>query len=971
MNKMTNRFINPRPQFLDDAGKPVPSGKLFFYENNTATPKTVYADVNETIPAPSNGDGSIPLSAAGKVPNIFYSGTARVVFTDASDVQIWDINGVGFLGSGAAFDDWSSVVEYEQGAYVVASDGSIYRGLANSNLGNDPLISPASWERVEYVRTWNTNVTYNSDDIAKASDGYIYRSVTNGNQGNDPAGGLDSTNWGSPVFGVSGQQVDTDSDVQFRSLLLSMPDGNTDNIIVQDTPFTEDIQKVLGGIEAKSNNSIGTNKTFGKAYLFTSDMTDGTEYCQFRLDLIAGGAYDTNMFSVNSLGLVTSNGGQQAGFKATRTVNQNTPMLDLLSTDTAADRDVVQVLSNNGATNLMTLWADGDAEFGGSVQLGTNASSYLQAKDSGGTFRGVIRATATDNIEFKWGVGDFEFHPGGTHVATIDNTGGLLVDNIGELTAAAGVTVDGVLLKDGSPYRTIDSLDLLVAPIQSVIQTEFTDADTLITPGFYHCRTWANAANNSTAQWSTIEVFGHVSGIGSRLTQVQRSAGNTVTESANYEWIRHSNDNGVIWGDWRQFSLRDADGTLSVDVIGEETSAAGVTVDGVLMKDNDVRILNNNTLSFRDFADTSWLQAASLDTGDVLNLGVGASAMRLYSDGEIQMVIDNNIIRPAITNDVNLGSASFAWKDGYFDGTLYTDTINELTPTAGVTVDGVLLKDGEGYFTNGDRRIYTEITPGGTAEIRASNPSASNNIRALGLTGDIVQIFTGPNTSPTGSEIARFTPTSFNTDTISELTASAGVTFNSDVIISATGTASLELVGGAAGDAQIDLLESGKTGLRLRYDGTANQLDFDHMAAGVKAATRMSLTRDTGVLSVDTISELTSTAGVTVSSDLKVDGFINLGGEPILTISAGAVTATKSRHIIAAETGTADDLATINGGSDGDLLILQADTGDTITFKDGTGNILLAGDFVASGLSSTLTLVFAGTNWLEISRSAN
>ena len=62
-----------------------------------------------------------------------------------------------------------------------------------------------------------------------------------------------------------------------------------------------------------------------------------------------------------------------------------------------------------------------------------------------------------------------------------------------------------------------------------------------------------------------------------------------------------------------------------------------------------------------------------------------------------------------------------------------------------------------------------------------------------------------------------------------------------------------------------------------------------------------------------------------------------------LTIAAGSVTSTRTLHTVAAEAGTADDLTTIESAETGDLLILRADAGDTITLRHGTGNILCAG----------------------------
>ena len=105
-------------------------------------------------------------------------------------------------------------------------------------------------------------------------------------------------------------------------------------------------------------------------------------------------------------------------------------------------------------------------------------------------------------------------------------------------------------------------------------------------------------------------------------------------------------------------------------------------------------------------------------------------------------------------------------------------------------------------------------------------------------------------------------------------------------------------------------------------------------------------------------------------------GTVSLIDATILTISSGVVTAVQCCHAIAAETGTADELDTItidrselSPASDNyrPLLLITADTGDTITLKHGTGNL----DF-ANGLDLTLTagawalLKDNGTNWQNV-----
>lgn len=103
------------------------------------------------------------------------------------------------------------------------------------------------------------------------------------------------------------------------------------------------------------------------------------------------------------------------------------------------------------------------------------------------------------------------------------------------------------------------------------------------------------------------------------------------------------------------------------------------------------------------------------------------------------------------------------------------------------------------------------------------------------------------------------------------------------------------------------------------------------------------------------------------------DGELNFGSPTALTITTGAITATKSYHTVDTEASAAtDDLDTINGGTTGDILIITAaNSTRTVVAKDGTGNLSLAGDFSMDNADDTLTLIYNGTNWLELSRSNN
>jgi len=98
-----------------------------------------------------------------------------------------------------------------------------------------------------------------------------------------------------------------------------------------------------------------------------------------------------------------------------------------------------------------------------------------------------------------------------------------------------------------------------------------------------------------------------------------------------------------------------------------------------------------------------------------------------------------------------------------------------------------------------------------------------------------------------------------------------------------------------------------------------------------------------------------------------------LGDGSELTIVSGAVTISTGYHIIdtEADAGT-DDLDTINGGSKGmELVIASVDAARNVVVKDGTGNLLLAGDFTLADPADTIRLIYNGANWQETSRSTN
>ena len=94
---------------------------------------------------------------------------------------------------------------------------------------------------------------------------------------------------------------------------------------------------------------------------------------------------------------------------------------------------------------------------------------------------------------------------------------------------------------------------------------------------------------------------------------------------------------------------------------------------------------------------------------------------------------------------------------------------------------------------------------------------------------------------------------------------------------------------------------------------------------------------------------------------------------PELTISGGAITVTQNYHQVDTQgDASTDDLDTINGGTVGQILILRAQNDSrTVVLKDGTGNLKLSGDFSLDDLDDTITLIYTGSNWLEVATANN
>jgi len=239
---MTERFRNPVIKYTTDTLKTLPGAKLYFYQNGTSTPKTVWADKNKITSLGS----VVTADSAGIFVPIFLDGTYRAELKSAAGVTQtgWPVDNVGGEDTQGQFDDYSAVTSYSIGELVTGSDGNRYESTANSNLNNDPTVlanrtgywkqifitgeyvsteaygvgdyisydgglykcvqaatgqnpntAHAYWQRMHNIPHWGSTATYRHYDLAIDSNGVVQVSQQNSNINHNPVGDTTYTWW--------------------------------------------------------------------------------------------------------------------------------------------------------------------------------------------------------------------------------------------------------------------------------------------------------------------------------------------------------------------------------------------------------------------------------------------------------------------------------------------------------------------------------------------------------------------------------------------------------------------------------------------------------------------------------------------------------------------------------------------------------------------------------------------------------
>ena len=191
---MAGRFIAPSEQYFDNSGNILAGGKLFFYDSGTVVAKDTFSDPGGTIP----NSNPVILDGAGRTPDIYLTGSYKLIIKDSADAQIETRDPVlAADDTTKGFAVWNAVTVFSELDIVRAANNFLYRSLADSNQNFEPSASAAKWSQVQLLGSYNANETYATGNTVVDSTGNIYKSRVDSNTGNTPASS--PTQWATSI----------------------------------------------------------------------------------------------------------------------------------------------------------------------------------------------------------------------------------------------------------------------------------------------------------------------------------------------------------------------------------------------------------------------------------------------------------------------------------------------------------------------------------------------------------------------------------------------------------------------------------------------------------------------------------------------------------------------------------------------------------------------------------------------------
>lgn len=204
-----SRFISPITNIKANS-------TLNFFKSGTNSPLITYKDQFELIA----NETDVKADSFGNLPNIFFSGSAKVLYFDEFDQQYASRDPVGGEKELGSFVLWDSVVTYDKNNIATGSDGKFYISLSNGNIGNDPVTDATKWKEWPPITRWNTNVTYIIGEVVQSSTGNLWKALT-ATAGNDPETD-NGTNWIPAIDGSKVAEI-TNNTTSITNLTTVIP----------------------------------------------------------------------------------------------------------------------------------------------------------------------------------------------------------------------------------------------------------------------------------------------------------------------------------------------------------------------------------------------------------------------------------------------------------------------------------------------------------------------------------------------------------------------------------------------------------------------------------------------------------------------------------------------------------------------------------------------------------------------------
>ena len=550
-------------------------------------------------------------------------------------------------------------------------------------------------------------------------------------------------------------------------------------------------------------------------------------------------------------------------------------------------------------------------------------------------------------------------------------------------------------------------------------QSSFTDGDVITADLFnneYDQLLAAFAASTGHTHDGTTAEGGPITKLlGTGITIGDGTSGTDITVTFDGE----SNDGELKWmedEDYFEFSddlliastekiqFRDtaiyinssADGQLDL-VADTEIQIAATTVDingavdvsGNLSVGGNLDVTGTFDLSDSNFTNAGNIQLDSISGDSDTNTSIefsGSDVITITTGGETQVTFNNGSILPTTDNDIDLGSASYEFKDGYFDGTVYADAINFNGTAIAATAAEINIVDGDTSATattvaDADRVVLndngtmvqvavTDLAAYFDDEITAMPnlvTTAATTVGALN-SGSITSGFGSiDNGSSTITTTGLISGGSLDIDDVLINGTNIGHTDDTDLITLANGVVTV------AGEVSVTTLDIGGTNVTSTaaelniLDGvtaTATELNYNDTGSAVGTVVASK------VVTVDSNKDVASFRNITLTGELDA-GSLDISGDADIdgTLEADAITVngTALSSVIAGTTvsnaTTAANVTVTDSSANTNFPVvfhdesnaLLDDTG-ALRYNPSTGT-LLAPNLVVAGTTTTVNTV--------------